>query len=614
MKQHWQIFFLLIILEAFMMPSAIAQDERHYTCYRAEGPILADGLLNEPSWSMADWSDYFIDITGDPKLKPPLRTRVKMLWDDDCLYVAAELCEPDVWATIRQRDAVIFQDNDFEIFLDPDGNGLNYYEIEINAFGTIWDLLLTKPYRDHGTPVNSWDLKGLKSGVRINGSINDPSKTDSSWVVEMALPLAELMQGKNPGKKPADGVQWRINFSRVEWKTKVSGTSYEKLNDSLSGNLLPEQNWVWSPMKVISMHLPERWGRLEFSSEKINPQPLTFKNAIQEKEFRIWLWMGGNSSWESRQWDSLFSRFKTAGITGILTQADPATLEKVIPPAIKYGITVEKWFVAMMNNNPALIRDHPGWFVVNRKGRSSVTDPAYVGYYRFLCPSNPEVREYLKARIEEYLKIPGLGGIHLDYIRYPDVILPKGLWSHYGIIQDKEYPQYDYCYCDLCREKFREKTGIDPMPMEHPDSNAAWRQFRYDQVTSLVKDLKLHCGRSGMKLSAAVFPGPDIARELVRQDWDHWTLDEVFPMLYQNFYYGTLDWIRLETSEGVSSLYGSAPLYSGLFIPALTPREMQTAIRKSMEGGASGVCLFNFESMMSGHWEVLRKVFGFEKP
>jgi uncharacterized lipoprotein YddW (UPF0748 family) len=189
------------------------------------------------------------------------------------------------------------------------------------------------------------------------------------------------------------------------------------------------------------------------------------------------------------------------------------------------------------------------------------------------------------------------------------VILPRGLWSHYGIVQDKEYPQYDYCYCDLCREKFRRATHVDPLLLEHPDSNATWRQFRYEQITSLVGELKDHCTQQGKKLSAAVFPGPSIARSLVRQDWDRWNLDEVFPMLYQNFYYGSLDWIRKETAEGVASLRGRAPLYAGLYIPSLTPRDLQNAIGKSLQGGATGICLFNYESMTHRHWQAIRELF-----
>jgi hypothetical protein len=67
-----------------------------------------------------------------------------MLWDYKYFYIAAQLQEPHIWATIKERDAIIYQDNDFEIFIDPDGDSHNYYEVEINAFGAFWDLLLLK--------------------------------------------------------------------------------------------------------------------------------------------------------------------------------------------------------------------------------------------------------------------------------------------------------------------------------------------------------------------------------------------------------------------------------------------------------------------------------------
>ena len=422
----------------FTIP-ALAQDAQHYTCYRTAEHIVADGLLNEPDWARVEWSDDFIDITGNPALKPSFRTRIKMLWDNDNLYLAAELRESHIWATIHERDAVIFKDNDFELFLDPDGNGLNYYEIEVNALGTIWDLMLTRAYKDHGIPLNSWDLQGLKTGIHIRGTLNDPCSTDTSWTVEMALPLSGLMMGKKPGSKPAEGVQWRVNFSRVEWKTEIQGSAYHKKTDPGTGKDLPEDSWVWSPMGEVNMHIPERWGRLEFSDENIRPGPLPFKNERQKKEFRIWMWMGGHESWKAEQWDSVLAEFRSAGIYGLLTQADRATLEKMIPLAHKHGVLVQKWFIAMMNNDTSLIRTHPDWYVISREGKSCITDPAYVTYYRFLCPSNPEVHEYLKSRLDDFLRIPGMDGIHLDYIRFPDVILPQALRSKYGIIQDREY-------------------------------------------------------------------------------------------------------------------------------------------------------------------------------
>ena len=88
-----------------------------------------------------------------------------MLWDDTYLYVGALLEEPHVWGTLTKHDSVIFKDNDFEIFIDPDGDNHEYYEIEINALNTEWDLFLTKPYRDGGPAINEWEIPGLKTAV-----------------------------------------------------------------------------------------------------------------------------------------------------------------------------------------------------------------------------------------------------------------------------------------------------------------------------------------------------------------------------------------------------------------------------------------------------------------
>ena len=149
---------------------------------------------------------------------------------------------------------------------------------------------------------------------------------------------------------------------------------------------------------------------------------------------------------------------------------------------------------------------------------------------------------------------------------------------------------------------------MDPYQTEHPDTIAAWRQFRYDEITSLVTELAEYCHGQGKKISAAVFPGPSLSKQLVRQAWDEWPLDEVMPMLYHSFYYGSLEWIRIQTSEGVKSIDPSVPYYSGLYIPSLNPRELQSAIAKSIEGGASGVCLFNYESMTRSHWGAIKEV------
>jgi len=240
---------------------------RAYACRPAGEPLRMDGRLDETAWANAEWTADFLDIQGPGLPAPRLRTRVKMLWDANFFYVAAELSEPHVQALLTQRDAVIFHDNDFEVFIDPDGDNHLYYELEINALGTVWDLLLVRPYRDGGPAVNAWDIQGLETAVQVQGTLNDPSDRDTGWTVEIAFPWPVLAQCAGRPAPPGPGDIWRINFSRVQWRTAVRGRKYEKLTDQATGKPLPEDNWVWSPQGLIAMHYPERWGEVLFVDE-----------------------------------------------------------------------------------------------------------------------------------------------------------------------------------------------------------------------------------------------------------------------------------------------------------------------------------------------------------
>jgi thiamine biosynthesis lipoprotein ApbE len=241
---------------------------RHYVAYRAAPRPTVDGQLDDPAWTTAPWTDGFVDIEGDSQPRPRFRTHAKMLWDDEYFYVGAEMEEPDVWGTLTARDSIIFHDNDFEIFIDPDGDTHAYYELEVNALGTPWDLLLIKPYRDGGPAIHAWDIAGLQVGIHVAGTVNRPGDRDDGWTVEIAMPWKILREAAPDHTRPRSGDRWRVNFSRVEWDVDVSDGRYLKRLRAGTTDPLPEHDWVWSAQGAIDMHMPERWGYVQFSNQR----------------------------------------------------------------------------------------------------------------------------------------------------------------------------------------------------------------------------------------------------------------------------------------------------------------------------------------------------------
>ncbi|QOJ01369.1 MAG: carbohydrate-binding family 9-like protein [Phycisphaeraceae bacterium] len=235
---------------------------RVYRCVRTPEPPGLTAPGDAFPWSLAPWSEPFVDISDDhgrPSPPPPLDTRFKMLWDDRALHVLVWMDEPHVRATLTERDSVIYADNDIELFLDPTGAGRRYYEIEVNALGTVFDLALDRPYHEGGRADHTFDVRGLRACVRVDGTLNDPRDTDRGWAAGLAVPWAALdRHGQSPGRPPAPGERWRVNVSRVQWDHRIVHGRYE----TVPGR--PEHNWVWSPTGRIDMHRPERWGVVTF--------------------------------------------------------------------------------------------------------------------------------------------------------------------------------------------------------------------------------------------------------------------------------------------------------------------------------------------------------------
>ncbi|MDO5341616.1 MAG: carbohydrate-binding family 9-like protein [Bacteroidia bacterium] len=239
-----------------------------YVAYRVAVTPEIDGILSDKEWKNAPWTNLFTDISGDGHPTPRFDTRAKILWDDDYLYVAAQLEEPDVWAYIKERDEIIYYDNDFEIFLDPDNDGKNYFEMEFNALATVFDLFIEHPYR---SPESSfitigWNASGLRVATHVDGTLNDNSDRDRGWTIEVAIPRKAVNDGITNILQAGNIIS--VGFSRVEWQTdKLADGGYSVRKNKKGGNL-PEDNWTWGANGRVAMHMPERWGKVYLSTKK----------------------------------------------------------------------------------------------------------------------------------------------------------------------------------------------------------------------------------------------------------------------------------------------------------------------------------------------------------
>jgi hypothetical protein len=268
-----------------------------YTVYRTRTPLRIDGRLDEAAWTAAPKSPRFVDmVTGEPAF---FDTRAAGLWDDENLYIGFWIEEPFVEAHLTQRDSLIFNENDVEVFID---GGDAYYEFEINALNTVYEVFFiwqdayrrggrfdvpefdllsgralsfggnydrsaehfwwgTHPRKARWAFVD-WDFPGLRSAVHVDGTLNDRHVVSRGWQVSLAFPWAGmgwLANGRS--LPPNDGDQWKLFFGRFE-RLPVAGALPQ-----------PQPAWCWTPHGTLDTHMPERFTPVQFSTRYVDEAP-----------------------------------------------------------------------------------------------------------------------------------------------------------------------------------------------------------------------------------------------------------------------------------------------------------------------------------------------------
>ncbi len=328
---------------------------------------------------------------------------------------------------------------------------------------------------------------------------------------------------------------------------------------------------------------------------------------IEDRTFVFSTWAHGGKEFDQEVWQEKFDLYKELGISEVLVGGSVEVLQEIVKLGKENSIQIHAWMWTLNRPNDSTCMEHPEWYAVNRNGDNSLEYRPYVDYYQWLSPFHPEAREYIKDNVRELTEVEGLASIHLDYVRYCDVILGDALQPKYDLVQDREMPEYDFGYHPIAREGFMELFGKDPMEMEHPELSTEWRQYRLNAITTLVNELVEIAHESNHKMTAAVFPFPEMSRQMVRQAWDDWNLDQVYPMLYQNFYNENIDWIGFAAEQGINDV--EFPLNAGLYAPGLeNPDDLEKAIRLSKEKGCRGISIFTADGLSEEQKTVFIKL------
>jgi uncharacterized lipoprotein YddW (UPF0748 family) len=328
-------------------------------------------------------------------------------------------------------------------------------------------------------------------------------------------------------------------------------------------------------------------------------------------DFKFGTWITSSKDKTNEAYTAEFKKYKAAGIDEVLinTSTDPKELARLVPIAKEEGLKVHAWIMAVNRPGDSIALQHPEWYMVSREGKSCFDTRPYVGYYQWLCPTRTESRNHILGLVEGLAKVEGIESVHLDYIRFPDIFLPIGLLPTYNLKQETEMAEYDFCYCDACVSAFEKEHHKNPRDSKNTSIDMEWKQFRLNAIKALVADAYKIVHDNNKKLTAAVFPYPEMADHMVRQRWDKWDIDEVYPMIYHGFYNEEIDWIGFATKQGVDDVASkNIGVNTGIYIPPFkSADELKQAIHYAKENGAKGVTFFDGPTLTDEYLKAIKE-------
>jgi hypothetical protein len=255
---------------------------------KASAAVTIDGRADEAAWAGAAASTDFATAEGSPE--PPGKTTAKLTWDDQALYVFAQITDPDVWSEYKNQDDPLWKADVVELFIDADGNRRGYVELQVNPNNTHFDSWFAGGRTQPGDP--SWS-SGMTSAVVVRGSADNRDDRDQGWDVEIAIPWAAVKckdEGMAVAVPPKPGDSWKLNVVRVDkardaqnpsassW-SKITYQDFHGLDRLLTVVFADAAGGTTPPKAGETAAEPEPAAPTGKAASSTTPEPVTGKGA-----------------------------------------------------------------------------------------------------------------------------------------------------------------------------------------------------------------------------------------------------------------------------------------------------------------------------------------------
>lgn len=216
----------------------------HYLVVRTKRRVPLTGTVSKSPWEKA----RVLNIDNYPWHTRGLRqsTVLRMLYDDQALYLQFRCRDAHSFSTTTQTNGPVWLDSCVELFatIHPEVR-TDYFNLEMNCCGAL--LMGYGPGRNDRKLINPKLASRIEIATSLAGPTKDESSADKGWWLAAALPFDVIAQHASVKVAPASGTIWRANAFRCGGKTD-------------------DQYACWSPIQTKNpdYHRPEFFGQLRF--------------------------------------------------------------------------------------------------------------------------------------------------------------------------------------------------------------------------------------------------------------------------------------------------------------------------------------------------------------